>query len=107
MAVNNWVIWDMPGIKPKEESRIARPQGVPRSKVQLIPTPLRPVLQKLALLEKALADGGDFEGIEGYNTVQSYCAHLRTYIMSRVIGRSLTRAPPGHAFDILLGNYLA
>ena len=106
IEVNNWVLWDFPGLNQKQERKIAKPQGVPATKGQFVPIPLRNVLDKLDMYHQHLRAGSMGRDALWYARTQKAMDAVRTHIMSRVIGRSLTRSPPGHAFDVLLGNYI-
>jgi hypothetical protein len=98
IEVNQYIMWDFPDT-PKIREK-PKPEGVPSTKGQFIPVVYAKVVRGLerAFLDSKTNVNSLFAAIE----FQHYLQHIN----GRVIGRSLTRAPPGTAFDILLGSFI-
>lgn len=104
IEVNNFVMWDFPGADERVEKRLPKPEGVPRTKGQFVP---HPVQKLFTALDEAFDKSTQTSDWRDTVTKLRQFDKYRHNINSRVIGRSLTRAAPGQAFDLLLGAFIA
>jgi hypothetical protein len=103
IEVNNFVMWDFPGGDEQVEKRLAKPEGVPRTKAQFVPVPVPVVFKELDDCYEETREPASWKEMV---TIHRQFEKYRHNINSRVIGRSLTRAAPGQAFDLLLGAFI-